>query len=111
MQATSTIRLTSHRTAGATLLAAGIFAAGAALGAVAGTTLLPETVQLIAGSATSEHDAAGLRLQRQGEINAADLSAGDSGLRLQRQGEINAGAPANRSVPAISRYEVNRGKR
>jgi hypothetical protein len=92
MQATSTIRLTSHRTAAAGLLAAGIFAAGAALGAVAGTTLLPETVQVIAGSAGSEHDAAGLRLQRQGEISAG-------------------GASANRSVPAVSRYEVNRGKR
>jgi|RhiMetdeSRZDD1v2_1073273.scaffolds.fasta_scaffold89384_3 hypothetical protein len=112
MQATSTIRLTSHRTAATALLAAGIFAAGAALGAVAGTTLLPETVQVIAGSATSEHEAAGLRLQRQGEINAPDPAGRESGLRLQRQGEINAGrASANRSVPAVSRYEVNRGKR
>jgi hypothetical protein len=90
MQATSTIRLTNHRTAAAALLAAGIFAAGAALGAVAGTTLLPETVQVIAGSGTSEHDAAGLRLQRQGEINAAGGSANASG-RLQPRYEVARG--------------------
>ena len=93
MQATTTQSLPNNRAAAIALLAAAIFTAGAALGAVAGTNLAPKAAPVAAIQAS-----------------ARDFSR-SAPLRWHRYGEINvASEPEIGTTPTGTRYEVVRGK-
>jgi hypothetical protein len=113
MHATSTQAMTSHRTAAKAALAALIFAAGVALGAVAGTVVAPPATLLAAPVPVTiqalDPDAAGVRQHRDGEIGLGGATV--DALRDQRVGEINAGSvPGESAMAAQRRGEINAGQ-
>jgi hypothetical protein len=118
MQATSTRSLPNPRAAATAILLAGIFAVGAALGAVAGINLAVKPAPAAIVQAV-RHDTAPLSWHRFGEIPAAAAPAAivqavrpdTAPLSWHRFGEIPAAAePPNGPVSTGPRYEVGRGK-
>jgi hypothetical protein len=93
MQATTAQSLPNNRAAAIALLAAAIFTAGAALGAIAGTNLAPKVapVAAIQASAPESNRSTPLRWHRYGEINVASVA------------EFG-------TTPTGPRYDVVRGK-
>jgi len=97
MHATSTQPMADHRTAAKAALAAIIFAAGVALGAVVGTTVAPLATQGSVNTPALDPDALGFRQYRDGEIGVGGATT--DALRDQRHGEIGAGAgPAENAL-------------
>ncbi len=89
MHATSTQPLADHRTVATAALAAIIFTAGVAFGAVVGTTAAPVAAPTPVSLQALDPNEPGFRLYRNGEIGLEGSTS--SGLRGQRNGEINAG--------------------
>jgi hypothetical protein len=105
MHATSTQSMADHRTVAKAALAAIIFTAGVALGAVVGTTVAPVAAPAPVMFEALDPDVTGFRLHRDGEIGVEGLTT--NGLRDQRNGEINAGAgSAEKTVPAQLRSKI-----
>ena len=108
MQAQSSQRFSNPRTGAITLVATSVFVAGVALGAVVTSVVAPQAPSMTVESRALDPDA-GLREQRDGEINAGSVTD-DAGLRQHRDGEINAGAASNEGTWSIERREnINRG--
>ena len=109
MHATSTQPMADHRTATKAALAAIIFAAGVALGAVVGTTVTPLAAPASVSFQALDPDATGFRLHRDGEIGLGGATT--NALRDQRNGEINAGArPAEDTLRVQRRGEIGAGE-
>lgn len=105
MHATSTQPMANHRAAAKAALAAIIFAAGIALGAVVGTIVAPFATQSSVYTPALDPDALGFRLHRAGEIGIRGATT--NALRDQREGEIGAGAdPASGALRAERRGKI-----
>lgn len=110
MQATSAQNLSNPRATVLAVLAAGIFAVGAALGAVAGTAVATRPASVGAIQST-ERDVSGLQLQRRGEIGTAGVPTLPDALHLHRLGEMTIGsAAAGGSGSTGPRSQVRPGK-
>ena len=109
MHATSTQLTSDHRTAAKATLAAIIFAAGVALGAVVGTTVAPLAASAPVSFQALDPDATGFRLYRDGEIGLGGATT--NALRDQREGEVNAGAvPAENALRDQRHGEIEAGQ-
>ena len=112
MQATSTQTRTDPGKAVTAVLAASVFAAGVALGAIVGTTIAPGAEPAAVGVQALDPGSASFRQHRAGEINAGAagqaLDADATWFRDYRDGEINAGAAGQALDPDTNSLREHR---